>query len=44
MVEFMRQFDSGYSDYTEWRKTNLCLGMSVDEISDAAYAYCKENP
>ncbi|GMO52963.1 MAG: hypothetical protein Ta2G_10920 [Termitinemataceae bacterium] len=31
-------------DYTEWRKTNLCAGMSVDEISDAADSYCKENP
>ena len=31
-------------DYTEWRKTNLCAGMSVNEISDAADAYCKKNP
>ena len=31
-------------DYTEWRKANLCAGMSVNEISDAADAYCKENP
>ena len=23
-------------DYTEWRKENLCVGMSVKEISDAA--------
>jgi len=30
-------------DYTEWRKDHLFIGMSVDEISDAADAYCKEN-
>ena len=30
-------------DYTEWRKTNLCAGMTLDEISNAADAYCKEN-
>ncbi|MCL1911279.1 MAG: hypothetical protein FWG13_03640 [Leptospirales bacterium] len=23
-------------DYTEWRKNNLCVGMSVEEISKAA--------
>ena len=31
-------------DYTEWRKTNLCPGMTADEISDAADRYCRENP
>jgi hypothetical protein len=31
-------------DYTEWRKNNLFVGMSVDEISKAADRYCKENP
>jgi hypothetical protein len=31
-------------DYTEWRKTNLCVNMSIDEISNAADEYCKENP
>ena len=31
-------------DYTEWRKTNICEGMSLDEISEAAAAYCGENP
>jgi len=30
-------------DYTEWRKTHLFIDMSVDEISNAADAYCKEN-
>ena len=29
-------------DYTEWRKTNLFVGMSLDEISDAADAYCEK--
>ena len=23
-------------DYTEWRKNNLCVGMSVEEISKSA--------
>jgi len=31
-------------DYTEWRKTHLFVGMSVDEISDTADKYCRENP
>jgi hypothetical protein len=28
---------------TMW-KINLCPGMTVEEISDAADAYCRENP
>ena len=31
-------------DYTEWRKRNLFVGLSVEEISDAADTYCRENP
>jgi len=31
-------------DYTEWRKDNLFVGMSVAEISQAADKYCKEHP
>ena len=30
-------------DYTEWRKNHLFIDMTVDEISDAADEYCKEN-
>jgi len=30
-------------DYTEWRKDNLFVGMSVDEIIDEADKYCREN-
>ena len=30
-------------DYTEWRKNNLFVGMSIDEIIDKADEYCKEN-
>jgi hypothetical protein len=30
-------------DYTEWRKDNLCVGMSVEEISDAAEEYCNRS-
>ena len=30
-------------DYTEWRKDNLFVGMSLDEIIDEADKYCKEN-
>jgi hypothetical protein len=29
---------------TEWRKNNLFIGMSIDEISEAADKYNKENP
>jgi len=28
-------------DYTEWRKNNLFVGMSIDEIIDGADQYCK---
>jgi len=31
-------------DYTEWRKDHLFTDLSLDEISDAADAYCRENP
>jgi len=30
-------------DYTEWRKINLFVDMSVDEIIDEADKYYKEN-
>jgi len=30
-------------DYTEWRKDNLFVGMSVKEISTAAKAFCEQN-
>jgi hypothetical protein len=30
-------------DYTEWRRNNLFVGMSIDEIIDEADKYCKEN-
>ncbi len=26
-------------DYTEWRRKNLCKGMTIDEIYDEAAAY-----
>jgi hypothetical protein len=42
--QFIYMLKSQPFDYTEWRKTNLCPGMTVDEISDAADAYCRENP
>ena len=29
-------------DYTEWRKDNLFVGMSIDEIIDEADMYCKK--
>ena len=31
-------------NYTEWRRENLFVSMSVAEISSAAEKYCKENP
>ena len=42
--QFIYVLKSQSFDYTEWRKTNLCTGMTLDEISNAAEAYCKENP
>ena len=30
-------------DYTEWRKNNLFVGMTIDQIIDQADKYCKEN-
>ena len=31
-------------DYTEWRKDNLCIGMTVEEISkEAMNIYKQEN-
>ena len=31
-------------DYTKWRKENLCVGMTVEEISEEAMKiYNKEN-
>jgi len=29
-------------DYTEWRKDNLCTGMTVEEISKEAMAIYKQ--
>jgi len=31
-------------NYTEWRKDALFTGMSVEDISQAADQYCRENP
>jgi hypothetical protein len=41
--QFIYVLKSQPFDYTEWRKTNLCVEMTLDEISDAADAYCREN-
>jgi len=30
-------------DYTEWRKNNLCVGMTVEEISRDAMEVYKQN-
>jgi hypothetical protein len=30
-------------DYTEWRKNNLFVGMTIDQIIDEADKFCKEN-
>jgi hypothetical protein len=30
-------------DYTEWRKNNLCVGMTVEEISKEAMEIYKQN-
>jgi len=42
--QFIYVLKSQPFDYTEWRRTNLCAGMSLDEISDSADAYCRDNP
>jgi hypothetical protein len=39
--QFIYVIKSQPFDYTEWRKTNLFVGMTLDEISKAADAYCK---
>ena len=31
-------------DYTQWRKDNLFVGMSIEELSSEAKKYCDENP
>ena len=41
--QFIYVLKSQSFDYTEWREANLCVGMTLDEISDAADAYCKES-
>jgi hypothetical protein len=41
--QFIYVLKSQPFDYTEWRKTNLCPDMTLDEISNAADAYCREN-
>ena len=42
--QFIYVIKSQPFDYTEWRITNLCPGMTLDEISNAAAAYCRDNP
>ena len=42
--QFIYVIKSQPFDYSEWRKSNLCAGMTLDEISNAAELYCNENP
>jgi len=30
-------------DYTEWRRDNLFVDMTIEELSDAAQKYCDDN-
>ena len=39
--QFIYVLKSQPFDYTEWRKTNLCAGMTLDEISNTADAYSR---
>ena len=39
--QFIYVLKSQPFDYTEWRKTNLCAGMTLDEISNTADAYTR---
>ena len=41
--QFIYVLKSQPFDYTEWRKINLCSGMTLDEISNAADAYCNRD-
>jgi len=41
--QFIYVLKSQPFDYTEWRKANLFAGMFLDEISDRADVYCKDN-
>jgi hypothetical protein len=39
---YLRRVDESRGrDYTEWRRDNVCVGMSVDEISRDAMEYCR---
>ena len=40
--QFIYVIKSQPFDYSEWRKKNLCVGMTLNEISNAADSYCKE--
>ena len=40
--QFVYLLKSQPFDYTEWRKTNLCPGMTLEEINNAADAYSKQ--
>ena len=42
--QFIYVLQSQSFDYTQWRKKNLFVGLSVEEISDAADKFCRENP
>jgi hypothetical protein len=43
-IEFRDDFEMTPVDYTEWRKNNLCNGMTVEEISkEAMKVYNQEN-
>ena len=39
--QFIYVLKSQPFDYTEWRKTNLCAGMTLDEISNIADAHTR---
>jgi len=39
--QFIYVLKSQPFDYTEWRKTNLFTGMTLEEISNAADEHCK---
>jgi hypothetical protein len=43
IVQLKLQAPDGKFNYTEWRKDNLFVGMSLDEIIDTADKYCKNN-
>jgi homoserine kinase len=40
---FISMINRDRFDYTEWRRDNLCKGMTFDEVYEEAAAYERDN-